>query len=357
MRGEAPRSVRARSRPWRPSWRRAAPQRPATAEGRDVPGVARAPPRRRRRPRCRRSSTACRRPSSPPARRTTSTTSCGSRSNADTDFDGKKDRVHVDVSRPTETDTDGLKVPVIYEDSPYYAGGADVANWAVDHEIGAPPLLASARRRLQLRQHQPDDQHDLREHLGAARLRRRALRVARHRQLRPAARTPARRSRRTAPPRSSTGSTAARRATRPAPARPRSRRTWHTGNVGMMGTSYNGTIPIAAASTGVEGLKAIVPISAISDWYDYYRANGMTRAPGGFQGEDLDVLTEYVYSRNDEGPHRTICWPTIDDVAANAGPRHRQPQRVLGRPQLHEGRRRRSRPRRSSPTATTTSTS
>ena len=74
----------------------------------------------------------------------------------------------------------------------------------------------------------------------------------------------------------------------------------------MMGTSYNGTIPIAAATTGVEGLKAIVPISAISDWYDYYRANGMTRAPGGFQGEDLDVLTEYVYSRNDEGTHRTI---------------------------------------------------
>ncbi|HEY6888815.1 MAG TPA: CocE/NonD family hydrolase, partial [Solirubrobacter sp.] len=92
---------------------------------------------------------------------------------------------------------------------------------------------------------------------------------------------------------------------------------WTTGNVGMMGTSYNGTLPIAAATSGVEGLKAIVPISAISDWYDYSRANGMTRAPGGYQGEDLDVLTEYVYSRNDEGAHRTKCWPTINDVAAN----------------------------------------
>ena len=50
-----------------------------------------------------------------------------------------KDRVHVDVSRPKETDTDGLKVPVIFEDSPYYAGGANVPNWAVDHEIGVPP--------------------------------------------------------------------------------------------------------------------------------------------------------------------------------------------------------------------------
>lgn len=36
----------------------------------------------------------------------------------DSDGDGRRDRVHVDVSRPTETETDGLKVPVIYEDSP-----------------------------------------------------------------------------------------------------------------------------------------------------------------------------------------------------------------------------------------------
>ena len=68
----------------------------------------------------------------------------------------------------------------------------------------------------------------------------------------------------------------------------------------MIGTSYNGTLPIAVATTGVEGLEAIVPISAISNWYDYYRANGMVRAPGGFQGEDLDVLAEYVYTRPDQ---------------------------------------------------------
>ena len=43
----------------------------------------------------------------------------------------------------------------------------------------------------------------------------------------------------------------------------------------------------------------------------------MVRAPGGFQGEDLDVLTEYIYSRADETDPRTICWPTIEQVAAN----------------------------------------
>ena len=57
----------------------------------------------------------------------------------DTDADGVKDRVHVDVSRPRETDTDGLKVPVIYEDSPYYAGNANAPNWVVDHDLGMPP--------------------------------------------------------------------------------------------------------------------------------------------------------------------------------------------------------------------------
>ena len=88
--------------------------------------------------------------------------------------------------------------------------------------------------------------------------------------------------------------------------------TWTTGKVGMIGTSYNGTLPIGVATTGVEGLEAIVPISAISSWYDYYRANGMVRAPGGFQGEDADVLAEYTYTR----PDQAICRPVIADIAA-----------------------------------------
>ena len=102
---------------------------------------------------------------------------------------------------------------------------------------------------------------------------------------------------------------------------------WTTGKVGMLGTSYNGTIPEAVATTGVEGLEAIVPISAISDWYDYYRANGMVRAPhsssnptgnnNGFQGEDLDVLADVVYSRLDEAGPRTICQPEIDYLEAH----------------------------------------
>lgn len=69
---------------------------------------------------------------------------------------------------------------------------------------------------------------------------------------------------------------------------------WANGSVGMTGVSYNGTLPIMVATTGVEGLDAIVPIAAISNWYDYYRANGLVVNPGGYIGEDADVLAYFI---------------------------------------------------------------
>jgi X-Pro dipeptidyl-peptidase len=72
--------------------------------------------------------------------------------------------------------------------------------------------------------------------------------------------------------------------------------TWSTGKVGMIGVSYNGTLPQMVATTGVKGLETIVPISAISSWYDYYRANGLVVAPGTYQGEDTDILAKFVVS-------------------------------------------------------------
>lgn len=85
---------------------------------------------------------------------------------------------------------------------------------------------------------------------------------------------------------------------------------WSTGQTGMIGVSYNGTLPNAVASTGVDGLEAIVPISAISSWYDYYRANGLVVAPGGYQGEDTDVLADYVLTRDDP----QVCAPVIQNL-------------------------------------------
>ncbi|ANZ57911.1 Xaa-Pro dipeptidyl-peptidase [Fructilactobacillus lindneri] len=73
---------------------------------------------------------------------------------------------------------------------------------------------------------------------------------------------------------------------------------WSNGNVAMTGRSYLGTLAVAAATTGVKGLKTIIAEAAISSWYDYYRENGLVIAPGGFQGEDADVLAGETFSRS-----------------------------------------------------------
>ena len=73
---------------------------------------------------------------------------------------------------------------------------------------------------------------------------------------------------------------------------------WANGHVAMTGKSYLGTLAYGAATTGVAGLDVILAEAGITSWYDYYRENGLVRSPGGYPGEDLDVLAELTYSRN-----------------------------------------------------------
>ncbi|MEV4340927.1 Xaa-Pro dipeptidyl-peptidase [Streptomyces sp. NPDC049590] len=56
---------------------------------------------------------------------------------------------------------------------------------------------------------------------------------------------------------------------------------WTNGRTGMIGKSWDGTIANGVAATGVKGLRTIVPISAISSWYDYYFAQGAPLYDGG----------------------------------------------------------------------------
>jgi X-Pro dipeptidyl-peptidase len=92
---------------------------------------------------------------------------------------------------------------------------------------------------------------------------------------------------------------------------------WTTGKVGMIGTSYNGTLPVAAATTGVEGLEAIVPIAPNTSYYHYYRSNGLVRHPGGWLGEDIDFLYDFIHSGDPE--RRAWCNATIRDGEMAAG--------------------------------------
>jgi X-Pro dipeptidyl-peptidase len=79
----------------------------------------------------------------------------------------------------------------------------------------------------------------------------------------------------------------------------------------MTGTSYNGTIPVAAATTGVQGLEAIIPVAPNTSYYHYYRSNGLVRHPGGWLGEDIDYLYDFINSG--DPARRDLCNRTYRD--------------------------------------------
>ena len=86
---------------------------------------------------------------------------------------------------------------------------------------------------------------------------------------------------------------------------------WANGNVAMTGRSYAGTMPFAVATTGVEGLKTIVPVAGIADWYTQQNMQGAQRY---WPKEMLNsFLAYFCYSRyNDE----TLSEKQLDDIAA-----------------------------------------
>lgn len=51
---------------------------------------------------------------------------------------------------------------------------------------------------------------------------------------------------------------------------------WSNGNVAMTGCSYGGTLPFEVATSGVKGLKTIIPFAGIASWYNYVNSQGVT---------------------------------------------------------------------------------
>jgi X-Pro dipeptidyl-peptidase len=85
---------------------------------------------------------------------------------------------------------------------------------------------------------------------------------------------------------------------------------WHNGSSAMIGKSYDGTLANGVAATGVEGLKTIVPISAISAWYDYSRTGGI-RHNTNYPASLANTVT------NPE--RRALCAPSREDFNAQDG--------------------------------------
>ena len=229
----------------------------------------------------------------------------------DSDQDGRRDRVRIHVSRPGETESEGIHVPVVFEHSPYRGEFGDAQNHPVDFDVMPQEYLrhpgdakrgdgtaarAGWARSLQ-RADLPGDLDDRYVPRGYAVILGEGIGSA------GSDGCP------TIGDRDEAISTRAvidwvngRARAFDAAGRP-VRAGWATGSVGMTGVSYDGTLPNMVATTGVRGLKTIVPISAISSWYDYYRANGLVVAPhsrtqgvgeNAYLGEDTDVLAEFT---------------------------------------------------------------
>ena len=65
---------------------------------------------------------------------------------------------------------------------------------------------------------------------------------------------------------------------------------WSNGSVAMTGCSYGGTLPFEVATTGVKGLKTIIPYAGIASWYDYTNSQGV---PTRFDVNYADTLAVY----------------------------------------------------------------
>lgn len=215
----------------------------------------------------------------------------------DTDGDGKLDRMHVSVTRPGQTDSEGLKLPVIYVTSPYFAGVAPFVEglfWDVNHELGEEgpkrtevevkrvgqrPVISNSHLRTWVQRgyivvHSSSPGTGLSQGVPTVGGDNESL----------------------APKAVVEWLTGKRDGYTEPDSDEKVEAYWSTGKVGMTGTSYNGTLPLAAATTGVEGLEAIIPIAPNTSYYHYYRSNGLVRSPGGYLGEDIDVLFDFIYS-------------------------------------------------------------
>ncbi|QDT98591.1 Xaa-Pro dipeptidyl-peptidase [Gimesia aquarii] len=216
----------------------------------------------------------------------------------DSDGDGKLDRMHVSVTRPRQTESEGLKLPAVYISSPYFAGTGSKGRqyfWDTKQELGAvpkkrervPSVVRKGMRPIISKTHMKDwvprgyvVVHSSSPGTGLSQ---------------------------GCPTIGGDNESLAPKAvidwlcgrakgfttidgSEPVTAK------WCTGKVGMTGTSFNGTLALAAATTGVEGLEAIIPIAPNTSYYHYYRSNGLIRHPYGYLGEDIDYLYDFVHS-------------------------------------------------------------
>ena len=220
----------------------------------------------------------------------------------DSDNDGRLDRMHVSVTRPRQTESEGLKLPVVYISSPYFAGTGQAGSeyfWDPHQELGQQPPDRTFQP--------PVKRRGMRPIISKSHAKQWVPRgyVVVH------SSSPGTGLSQGCPTVGGSNESLAPKAVvdwlcgradgfTTADGFDRVYAGWSNHHVGMTGTSYNGTIPLAAATTGVDGLKAIIPIAPNTSYYHYYRSNGLIRHPFGYMGEDIDCLYEFIHSGPDK---------------------------------------------------------
>src|SRR5262245_7928017 len=91
---------------------------------------------------------------------------------------------------------------------------------------------------------------------------------------------------------------------------------WHNGKSAMIGKSYDGALAMAGAASGVDGLATVVPIAGPYNYYDYTRTNGIVTRGNSY-------LVSLARTITDDDPARQArCGPVWNDIAAADGDEH-----------------------------------
>ncbi|GGW95894.1 Xaa-Pro dipeptidyl-peptidase [Streptomyces lomondensis] len=194
----------------------------------------------------------------------------------DGDGDGKADRVAVDIVRPREPARQGRKIPVIMDASPYYSccgrgNESQKKTYDANGDVVRMPLFYD-------NYFVPRGYAFVGVDLAGTNRSDGCVDVGGRSDIQSAKAVVDWLNGRAKAYTTRTGTTRAKAA-------------WTNGKTGMIGKSWDGTIANGVAATGVEGLETIVPISAISSWYDYYFQQGAPLYDSG-----PDWLSNYVNS-------------------------------------------------------------
>ncbi|OEJ61769.1 Xaa-Pro dipeptidyl-peptidase [Streptomyces agglomeratus] len=215
----------------------------------------------------------------------------------DADADGRTDRVAVDIVRPREPAQQGRKIPVIMDASPYYAccGRGNESQKKTYDADGNPVRFPLYYDNYFV----PRGYAFVAVDLAGTNRSDGCVDVGGHSDVQSAKAVVDWLNGRGKAYTTRTGTE-------------RAKARWSTGNTGMIGKSYDGTVANGVAATGVEGLKTIVPIGAISSWYDYYFAQGAPLYDSG-----PEWLSDYVESPEARARCQAVQKRLVDEAPRN----------------------------------------